>query len=132
RRLSWALWSIAAALFGGGVVIQLVEPDARDPYVPSEHSTLTIIMFLLFALAFPTLGALIARRFPAHPVGWLLCAAGLCELLRNMAGSLARLALVARPGELPMGNEMLWISHQAGSLFVPLVSLAFFFFPDGR
>src|SRR5947209_371791 len=130
--LTWALWLVAAALFVAGIVIHWTEPAARDPYVPEEHSTLAIASFLLFALALPTLGALIAARFPAHPVGWLLCAGGLSELVRNMTGSLARLALVAHPGELPLGGEMLWLSHQTSGLFVLSVTLAFFFFPDGR
>src|SRR5207245_9842703 len=118
RRLSWALWWIARALFAGGVLIHVFEPASRDPALPPEHSTLTIVTFNLFALAFPGLGALIAIRFPTHPVGWLLCAAGICELLRNFSGYLARLWLIAQPGTLPFGDEMLWVSHQSSGLFV--------------
>src|SRR5437899_2103006 len=131
RRVAWALWLVAATLLGAGIVVHLMEPAARDPYLPVEHSTLAITSFLLIALTLPTLGALIAGRLPKHPVGWLLCVGGLSELVRNMTGSLARLALVAHP-DLPFGNETLWVSHQSAEFFVPSMTLAFFYFPDGR
>jgi len=132
RRLSWVLWWIAVALFAGGMLIHVFEPASRDPALPPEHSTLTIVTFLLYALAFPALGVLIAVRFPAHPVGWLVSAAGICELLRNFSGYLARLWLIAHPGTVPLGDEMLWVSHQSSGLFVVLLTLVFLLFPDGR
>jgi len=132
RRLAWGLWWIAVALFAGGVLIHVFEPASRDPVLPSDHSTLALVTFLLFALAFPTLGSLIARRLPTHPIGWLFCAAGFSELVRNLSGSFSRLAFHTHPEEPTFASLMLWISHQSSGLFVPLLIAAFFLFPDGR
>ena len=132
RRLAWGLWWIAVALFAGGVLIHVFEPASRDPVLPSDHSTLALVTFLLFALAFPTLGSLIARRLPTHPIGWLFCAAGFSELVRNLSGSLSRLAFHTHPEAPTFASLMLWISHQSSGLFVPLLIVAFLLFPDGR
>ena len=73
----------------------------------------------------PVVGALIASRLPANPIGWLWCAAGLAYGVTDLAGPLTRAA-----------GWPLWVAQVLGGWgFVALIgSFVFFFltFPNGR
>jgi hypothetical protein len=51
-----------------------------------------------------TVGALLASRRPAHPVGWLLLALGLSVAASGVATGYASYGLLARPGTLPAAD----------------------------
>ena len=48
-----------------------------------------------------TVGAVLAGRRPAHPVGWLLLALGLSHVLQSFTAVYARYGVAVRPGALP-------------------------------
>jgi hypothetical protein len=85
-------------------------------------------------LAYATVGAVVASRRPNNAVGWVLCGMGLTFEVHAFAGAYADYALVARPGSLPGGVIMLWMS--TGWLSIPGmllgVVLLVLLFPDGR
>jgi signal transduction histidine kinase len=87
----------------------------------------------LAALSFPLVGVLIARRMPANPIGWILCAIGLSEAIALAADQYAWRALIARPGSLPFGEEVAWV---ASWIWIPGMALLSTFllllFPNGR
>ena len=84
------------------------------------------------AVAFSTVGAIVASRRPAHPVGWLFCAIGFLAGVDHFCGEYATYALLAQPGALPAGEAAAWVRSwvwvAAGALAVFLVLL----FPTGR
>jgi hypothetical protein len=84
------------------------------------------------AVAFSTVGALIASRRPGHPVGWLFCVIGFLAGIDHFSGEYATYALLAQPGALPAGEAATWIRSWVwvaeGGLGVLLVLL----FPTGR
>src|SRR3712207_5433770 len=84
-------------------------------------------------LAYATVGAFVASRRPKNAVGWVLCGMGLAFEVHAFAGAYADYALVARPGSLPGGVIMLWMS--TGWLSIPSmllgVVLLVLLFPDG-
>ena len=87
----------------------------------------------LAALPFPVVGALIARRHPDNPVGWILCVIGLSEGLSLALAEYAWRALIVRPGSLPLGAEAAWAASWTWMLgAVLLVTFLLLLFPDGR
>jgi hypothetical protein len=55
----------------------------------------------LACLSASTVGAVLASRRPAHPVGWLLLATGLCLAVGGVSAGYIPYGLVVRPGEVP-------------------------------
>src|SRR4051794_37964965 len=83
-------------------------------------------------LAFPTVGALVASRRPANPVGWLFCALGVPLGVERIAKAYATYALVTHPGAVPGGPAMAWLATWPWVTVVGLLATAFLLFPDGR
>ncbi|MFL5805896.1 MAG: GAF domain-containing sensor histidine kinase, partial [Roseiflexaceae bacterium] len=83
--------------------------------------------------AFATVGALIAARRPAHPIGWLFCAIALELNLGIFADQYAQYTLVTAPGALPGGVWMAWLgSWVIDPAWAGMVPLLLLLFPTGR
>ena len=127
-RLAWSVWLLTMALLGLRWLLLLT------PEVPlrGERSGLDMLLEVLL-LAFPTVGALVASRRPENPIGWIFCAAGFVFVLQLLSEAYAPYTLYARPGSLPGGEFMAWISHWvAFPTFLLATVLLFLLFPDGR
>ena len=85
------------------------------------------------AVAFPTVGAIIASRRPGNPIGWIFCFVGLSLGIAILAAEYAVYALVTEPGALPAGVLAAWLGTW---IWVPGVVLGPTFllllFPHGR
>ncbi len=123
-RLAWSSWALTLALFGLGFLFANM----------NESTGLwTSAPFLLPLLAFPTVGAVVASRRPANPIGWIFCAVGVLTGFWFVGGQYAVYSLVTAPGSLPGGVWVAWLAVWAGepgwgliSTFLPLL------FPTGR
>lgn len=129
-KIGWAVASLSAGL----VAFWLVLGGAGDVghqglryFIESAYAN------IVFALAFPVVGALIMSRMPGHPLGWLYCLAGLASSLTLVAYSYAERGLVdhsqALPGALAAGWLSSWI-WMCG--FSVLLTFGVMLFPDGR
>jgi hypothetical protein len=81
---------------------------------------------------FPTVGALVASRRPRNPIGWIFLSVGLAVfgLFAEQYGSYA---IVTRPGALPGGLLMTWISTWTSSMgLLIMLSFTFLLFPTGH
>jgi hypothetical protein len=99
---AWGLWGLvllglAATAWldhllrrAGRPDLALLTPDAAA-YVVAVVSAVTV-------------GALLASRRPAHPVGWLLLGLGLSGAASGVATGYASYELLARPGTLPAAD----------------------------
>lgn len=88
---------------------------------------------LVFAVAFPLVGALILSRIPGHRLGLLYCLSGLACSITLASYSYAQRGLVARPGSLPGAVAAGWLSSWVWMLgFSPLLTFGVLGFPDGR
>jgi signal transduction histidine kinase len=85
--------------------------------------------WLMLALAYATVGALIVSRLPGHLVGWLFAVLGLLLALNGLCYSYASWGLYARGGEVP-GLATAAIGW--GLAILPLMGLSLLLFPDGR
>ena len=103
RAAAWMAWSsagVAVALAAFGLLLE----HANGTSWFLEH-----LSFMLPFTAFAMVGALVASRRPENPVGWILCAVGLSNLLWAFASKYAIYALVTREGSLPGAEVMAWL-----------------------
>jgi hypothetical protein len=85
----------------------------------------------LYAAGFGGVGALLTRRRPGHPVGWIFAAAGLVAAV-DFATFEYGLAASAGRG-LPAGEYAGWLQLWVWVPFITLITVGLFLlFPDGR
>jgi hypothetical protein len=115
-----------------GVLTLLLE--AADVPLATQIHTLSFGNYgfeLVFILPFLLVGVVVARREPRNPMGWLLMAVSLVEVLAQDAADYG--VFVYRFGHRawPLGPlaVLLDLSFAAGLLLMPLVLILF---PDGR
>ena len=82
-------------------------------------------------VSFSIIGAIIASRLPANPLGWLYCAAACFSAVAHLSAEYAIYALLAQPGSLPAGQALAWLEWVwilAPGCFV----LSLLLFPNGH
>src|SRR5215203_4541960 len=137
RTAAWLAWSVCAvcvALMVLTLSLDFSTDDSltRSAWVFSQRPApaLAVLMGML-SLAFPTVGALIASRLPANPIGWIFCGLGLLYAAQRFAQAYADYALLVNFA-FPGGEYMVWFSGLVNfrgpviaGIFVMLL------FPDG-
>ena len=122
--------AISAAVVGFWVVVGGLDDIDRfgvAAFVGDAYAS------LVFALAFPAVGAVILSRLPGHRLGWLYCLCGCAASITLASYSYAQQGLVDRPGSLPGALAAGWVSSWVWILgFAPLVTFGVLWFPDGR
>jgi len=83
-------------------------------------------------LSYAPVGALIASRRPANPVGWLVCLLGLAFSIGPFSSQYAIYTLSAQPDSLPVGEAMAWISSWILPPIIGLQVFSFLLFPTGQ
>jgi hypothetical protein len=120
-RLAWSLWGVAAGLLAAGAAVNAAL------VVRSWEGVLATL-----SLVFLTVGAFLAGRRPANPVGWLLLGWGMVMAFGSFAGAYVDRGLVRDPGSLPGVH---WVAWAEGVVWHPAFALLAFLlllFPHGR
>jgi hypothetical protein len=117
----------AAALLGGGILLLIaavvvLSVLARRPGYPVQP--------IVIALPSAAVGALVARRLPRNPNGWLLLGFAAAILLSTGAGAYS-LLVYSLGRHLPLGPVAL-VLYQLWSPAFALYLLVILLFPDGR
>jgi hypothetical protein len=102
--VAWALWALAT--FGLALVPwldHLLRQAGRPDLVNFTAGAGPVV---LAGVSAATIGAVLASRRPAHPVGWLLLALSLDVTAGGVAASYANYGVLARPGALPAARYM--------------------------
>jgi hypothetical protein len=86
----------------------------------------------LGTLSYAPIGALIAARRPANPVGWLLCLWGVALSVGHFGAQYAIYTLLAQPDSLPAGEALAWIASWILPVIIGIQVFAFLLFPTGR
>jgi len=119
RFVSVTLWTLSLALGAAGLVFSVL--NGRDPSI------------VLLVFGFATVGLLLASRRPDNAIGWIFSAVGFGIALGWLAAEYAARALVERPGSLPGGLWLVWLSEAVLTPTFFLASvLLLLLFPDGR
>jgi hypothetical protein len=129
RSASWLAWSVctlslALTALGLLVIALNLRLDAPVYFYWLEPTTI--------ATGYSVIGAIIASRLPAHPIGWLCCAIGFMGALEHFSSEYAIYALVAHPQALAGGQAMLWLCNWVWIVMFGLIVYLILLFPNGR
>ena len=125
--LPWSMCVVSVVMTALGFLLM---------FLTLSHSTVPIYRFwaenTLLTLGSSMVGAVVTSRRPRHPIGWLMCAAGLLWGMVHFCGEYATYALLAAPESLLAGEAMAWLYSW---LWIPSLGLVVFLgllFPTGR
>jgi hypothetical protein len=100
RRAAWLAWSLCAlcvALAAGSLLLAALNGRTPGEMLIDE----SIITVAILTVAFCGVGSLIASHRPENWIGWIFCAAALCQGLANFSYEYANYVLLTRPGSPP-------------------------------
>jgi hypothetical protein len=126
------VWVLCLVLFILMVMLLLITPPIRGGDEFDAPEALTVLLRAM-ALTYPTVGAFIAARRPANPIGWILCGTGLLTGVRAIAVAYTYYGVAGRPDSLPGVEYAAWVGSWLGAPGVLLAAvLLLVVFPDGR
>jgi hypothetical protein len=132
-RLPWTLAAATVVLFIVGNVLGYVTHDPQTAGGWGGGGSAGLAAVSVSLLTFGLVGALIAARLPANPIGWLLIAVGLSWATDSALEGYARYGLQLHPGSLPGAAYANAIDAWIWMVSVSLMGIFLFqLFPDGR
>src|SRR5215213_4936057 len=126
-RLAWSLCALSLALTVLSLLLLALNLSHSVAHVYDywlENAVLTV--------SFSIIGAIIASRLPANPLGWLFCAAASIIAVAYLSAEYAIYALLARPNSLPAGEALAWLASWAWILSIGCLVLSLLLFPNGE
>ncbi len=127
HRIAWGGWLAGVALLVAGDTLHLVHRLRLAGHGYGGWLAVTII-----SLAFSSVGAVVADRRPANPVGWLFLAVGLGCAVQVAAAEYAAYARFVVDGGLPGAAVGALSSKLAVAAAVSLLPFVLVVFPTGR
>jgi len=127
--LRWAAlsaWVLSLALVAGGVLLFVANRS-----VENDIGRYTVNL-VVAALAFSSVGVIVAPRQRENPVGWLLLGTGALYAVELFAGNYSVYTLSTVPGSLPGGSVAAWLTSWVWIFGGSLTIFVFLFFPDGK
>ena len=123
--VAWTLWGAVACVLAMAGVFAALNASLTEP--------LSYILLSVDFLAVAFIGALVAARQPANPIGWLLLGIMVVMSVVFAGDGYAVYGLYTRPGSLP---GSLWAAWASGWLWVIVIGSFLTFvpllFPTGR
>jgi hypothetical protein len=130
RTATWLAWSLCAlSLALTALSLLLLAFNRSDP---NTHIYEYWQVDTLVPVSFSIIGAIIASRLPANPLGWLFCAAACVAAVDHFSAEYALYALLAQPTSLPAGEALAWLASWAWILYCGCIALSLLLFPNGR
>ena len=126
-RLAWSLCALSLVLTAMSVLLLALNYSHPRTPVYGFWPENTVI-----PISFSIIGAIIASRLPANPLGWLLCAAASVSAVAHFSGEYAIYALLAQPDTLPAGEGLAWLTSWVWIPFIGFLVISFLLFPDGH
>ena len=128
-RLAWSLLALSVTLTALGLLLLALSVSHPGVHIFDHWLDST-----LAAIAFSTVGAVIAPRTPSdNPIGWLFCVVGLLFAVAHFSAEYAIYSLLAVPGSLlPAGEAAAWFTSWPWVLQLGCVVFVVLLFPDGR
>ena len=130
RRLPWVIFGVSALMSATGIgLVAQVPSEVLDS---ADNSLVLSALFAAILLVFGLVGAVVASRLPANPIGWMFLALALLEGTFELAFGYAHYGLNADSGALPGVEWAAWVSNWTSPLSPPFLVAALLLFPDGR
>ena len=130
RAATWFAWSLCVlslALTALSLLLLALNLSHSVAHVYDYWLENTVL-----AVSFSIIGAIIASRLPANPLGWLFCAAACIIAVAYLSAEYAIYALVSRPDSLPAGEALAWLASWAWIPSIGCIVLSLLLFPNGE
>jgi hypothetical protein len=125
-RLAWPMCLLSLTLTALGLLLLILNLSKPKVEIFDYWIEVTVM-----AVAFSTVGGVIASRRPENLTGWLCCAIGLVGGIRLFSAEYAAHSLLAAPRSLPGGEVMAWILSWIWLLHLGLFVFLGLLFPSG-
>jgi len=125
--LAWLLCALSLALTALSLHLSALNLSHLDAHVYDYWLENAVL-----AVSFSIIGAIIASRLPANPLGWLYCATACIIAVAYLSAEYAIYALLARPDSLPAGEALAWLASWVWLLSIGCIVLSLLLFPNGR
>ena len=103
--ITWSMCALSLALTA--LSLLLLTLNVLEPGV---HVFEHWIENTALAIGFSTVGAaVVSRRHPREPIGWMFCVMGFLFAVVHFVAEYAIYALLTEPGSLPAGEAAAWI-----------------------
>jgi hypothetical protein len=127
--LAWALWALTLVGLAASAWLDHLLRRAGMPELTWFQAT--GIADVVAAVSAATVGAVLASRRPAHPVGWLLLGLGFSLAVAATVYAYVRYGLVARPGALPAAGYLAGLSNGMILIWISCVGFVLLLTPTG-
>jgi hypothetical protein len=129
--LAWGMFILTSVLVLAGGSLTLMSP--ADHRGHDFGGIPNVVLTLPFVLGNALVGAMVAAKRPANPVGWLVGTCGLLVALDGFARTYAIYGLFIQPGSLPLAALVAWINAWTWQLtFGLMLTVIPLIFPNGR
>src|SRR5215218_1599046 len=129
---AWSLWAVCVVLVTLALVLGFITAKSVIPFPAGErYGPGLAVLTGVLSRAYPTVGALIASRLPANPIGWIFCSLGLLYDAERFTTAYADYALLQN-FTLPWGEYAAWFSTWIGFASPTLGVFLLLLFPGGR
>ena len=136
--MAWSLWAVCVVLIGLALLLDFLTHELTYyGFTPGllgiRLGPASALLTGVLSLASPTVGALIASRLPANPIGWVFCGVGLLYTGQRFSIAYADYALLENFAFHPGAEYVAWFSTLLD--FKMLVMAGVFvmlLFPDGH
>jgi hypothetical protein len=134
RRLAWATWAVTLLGTAIGASLLVANRTTAVPASPLGYNGSWSFAALTFtALAFASVGALMASRRPRNAIGWIFCGAGILATAELLGSQYAIYGLLTQPGSVPRPELGAWLFEWTGFVAACLTAtFVLMLFPDGR
>ena len=127
-RLAWSVFAVSSGASATGLLLLAVLPaGALDRVGDSVWLSGSFVMVML---VFGLVGAVVASRLPANPVGWLFLGLAALQGATGLAYGLAWYSVSVT--RISGGVWLGWFANWSSVLTPVLLGLAFLVYPDGR
>jgi hypothetical protein len=127
--LAWALAGLTVlTLVPGFWLGELVWSTGWEP----RPATATLGAVILVTVSAAAVGALVASRRPAHPVGWLLLGVGLGLVVTELIQAYVDYGLLARPGSLPGARYLAGFAYSTVLIWLSCAGFVLLLTPTGK
>jgi hypothetical protein len=127
--LALVLYGLVLAVFATFPVLDRMMRDAGRPDLALLAPF--VIAPTLAAFTASTVGVVLARRRPRHPVGWLLLMVGLSMSLGGLLAGYLPYTVVVRPGSLPAAGLLARVYAPATDLALAALGFVLLLTPTG-
>jgi hypothetical protein len=129
--LAWSVWAVSVVLITLALVLDFLMEESSLMEAGLRYYPGFAVLTGVLSLAYPTVGALIASRLPANPIGWIFCSLGLLYTAQRCTVAYADYALLGNFA-LPWGESVAWFSTWIGFANPTLGVFLMLLFPGGR